>query len=199
MRSPAPALLPIFRSQHQARLLATLYLHPGREYGLGELARQLDIAGSTLHREVERLVYAGLVRDRVVGGARLVSAATDNRFAGPLTELLAIAYGPLSVVGDEFGTIDEVDLVLIYGSWAARYTGEPGPPPQDVDVLVVGAPARTAVYDAADRARQRLGIPVNPVLCSRRRWAATADALVQEVKRRPSVTVVDHGTGSTEG
>ena len=38
----------------------------------------------------------------------------------------------------------------IYGSFAARLTGAPGPPPQDVDVMVVGAPDVDAVHDACD-------------------------------------------------
>jgi hypothetical protein len=76
------------------------------------------------------------VRSRNVGRARLVSSNGESRLARPLTDLLAVTYGPLTVVDEEFGGLDEVDLVLIYGSWAARYRGEPGPPPQEVDVLV---------------------------------------------------------------
>ncbi|MGN6687261.1 MAG: hypothetical protein ACTHK1_06955 [Actinomycetales bacterium] len=33
MRSEAPALLPVFRSQHQAELLTWLYLHPAARWG----------------------------------------------------------------------------------------------------------------------------------------------------------------------
>jgi DNA-binding transcriptional ArsR family regulator len=191
MRSEAPALAPIFRSQHQAQLLATLLLRPDREYTITELAQLVGVPLSTIHREVERLVRAGILRDRLVGRARLLSANTDSRLARPLTELLAVTYGPLAVVGEEFGSVDHVDLVLIYGSWAARYRGHPGPPPLDIDVLLVGAPARSAVYDAAEHARERLGIPVNPIISSRRRWLADGDALIQQIKSSPSVVVVD--------
>jgi hypothetical protein len=168
-----------------------LMLRPGREYTITELAQLVDVPLSTTHREVERLVRAGILRDRLVGRARLLSANTDSRLARPLTELLAVTYGPLAVVGEEFGSVDDVDLVLIYGSWAARYRGHPGPPPQDIDVLLVGVPARSAVYDAAEHARQRLGIPVNPIISSRRRWLADGDTLIQQIKNSPSVIVVD--------
>ncbi len=187
MRSGAPPLLPIFRSQHQARLLAELYLHWDREYTMTELARRVDAPLSTIQRDVGALVEAGIISDRTLGRARLLSANTDGRLARPLTDLLAATYGPLTVVTEVFGAIDEVDFVLIYGSWAARYRGEAGPPPRDVDVLVVGAPARSAVYDAAERARRRLDLPVNPAISSRARWEAAADALIQQVKASPSV------------
>ena len=198
MRSEAPALAPIFRSQHQAQLLATLMLRPDREYTITELAQLVDVPLSTIHREVQRLVRAGILRDRLVGRARLLSANTDSRLARPLTELLAVTYGPLAVVGEEFGSVDHVDLVVIYGSWAARYRGHPGPPPQDIDVLLVGAPARSAVYDAAEHARERLGIPVNPIISSRHRWLADGDALIQQIKNSPSVIVVDRSSDTLE-
>ena len=46
MRSDGPALLPVFRSQHQAELLMWLYLHPDAEYGVSELAERRDIDGA---------------------------------------------------------------------------------------------------------------------------------------------------------
>jgi DNA-directed RNA polymerase specialized sigma24 family protein len=55
MRSEAPPLMPIFRSRHQADLLAWLLLHPDREYTTTELARRLGVPLTTLHREVQRL------------------------------------------------------------------------------------------------------------------------------------------------
>jgi DNA-binding transcriptional ArsR family regulator len=191
MRSRAPALLPIFRSQRQALLLATLFLHPDLELTMTELARRVGVSLSSIQRDVEALMRAEIVRSRTVGRARLVSSNVESRLSRPLTDLLAVTYGPLTVVGEEFGKIDEVDLVQIYGSWAARYGGEPGPPPQDLDVLVVGAPARTAVYDAAERTSRRLDMPVCPTVCSRRRWAEAADPLIQQINASASVVVVD--------
>lgn len=191
MRSGAPGLLPIFRSQHQALVLATLFLHPGRELTMSDLARRVRVPLSTIQRDVETLVEAEILRDRAVGRARLVSGNLDHRIARPLTELLAVTYGPLTVVAEEFEAIEDVDLVLVYGSWAARYRGEQGPPPRDLDVMVVGAPSRTAVYDAAERASRRLDMPVNPTISSRRRWADAADALVQQIRSSPSVAAVD--------
>src|SRR5664280_578794 len=62
MRSEAPALMPIFRSQHQAALLAWLLLHPEDEYTLTELAKKLDVPLTTLQREAQRLVGAGILQ-----------------------------------------------------------------------------------------------------------------------------------------
>jgi DNA-binding transcriptional ArsR family regulator len=191
MRSGAPDLLPIFRSRHQAELLAWLYLHPGTEHTISQLAQRFGVAQSTLHREVERLVVAGLIRDRTVGRNRLLAAATDHRAATALTQLLAVTFGPLTAIGDEFADVAGVESAHIYGSWAARYEGTAGPPPSDVDVLVIGQPTRTDVYAAADRAQDRLGIPVNPTIRTRAQWLDPSDALVAQIRASPFVTVFE--------
>jgi len=189
MRSEAPALLPIFRSQLQAEVLTSLLLHPEQEHSLSELAAQMDAPLSTLHREVGRLVEAGLLTARSHGRNRLVRADMSHPAAPALAALLEIVFGPKPVIREEFSSL-EAEFVAIFGSWAARYEGSPGPPPNDIDVLVVGDVERLSVYDAADRAQARLGFKVNPVVFSRARWFDTEDLLASQVRSSATVTVI---------
>lgn len=191
MRSKAPPLLPVFRSQLQAEILAALLLNREREYSLTDLARRFDAPLSTVHGEVKRLTDAGLLRRRSVGRSAMVQANTSNRLVEPLAELLFLSWGPLQVVADEFSGLYGAERVLIFGSWAARYLQWPGPPPHDLDILVIGHPARGDVYDAADRAQQRLGMPVNPVIRSSEVWQEVADPLVQQMRSGPLVAVLE--------
>ena len=89
--------------------------------------------------------------------------------------------------------------MVIFGSWAARYNGERGLPPNDVDVLVVGAPDRLAMYAAAERAESRLSQPVNPVVCPPEQWARPAEPFIREITSRPYVTVLDRATDTAGG
>lgn len=64
---------------------------------------------------------AGLIRERRVGRARLVSADPSSRYARPLTELLALAFGPHLVIGEEFASpvirqVRSAPLVWVSGS-----------------------------------------------------------------------------------
>jgi DNA-binding transcriptional ArsR family regulator len=198
MRSAAPALLPVFRSRLQADILAALLLNPEQEYGLTDLAERFDAPLSTVHGEVKRLTEAGLLRRRHVGRSTMVRANSGNRLVEPLAELLFLSWGPLQVTADEFSELKGAERVLIFGSWAARYHQTPGPPPRDLDVLVVGQPARGAVYDAADRAQQRLGMPVNPVIRTGDAWHQAADPLIRQIQSGPFVAVLmpdDKDTG----
>lgn len=169
-----------------------LLLHPDEEFTVTDLSRRLRVPVSTLHPEAARLVSAGLLDARDVGHARLLRAGTHSRLVAPLTDLVALAFGPRAVVEEEFGELDGADTVLIYGSWAARYTGEPGQPPADIDVMIVGRPDRDAVYAAADRAERRIAYRVEPVIASPERWERAADPLVQQIRSAPYTVVIDH-------
>ncbi len=198
MRSAAPALLPIFRSRLQADILAALLLRPDQELSLTDLAARLRAPLSTVHGEVRRLADAGLLLRREAGRSVMVRADQGNRLTGPLTELLLLSWGPPQVVAEEFAGVAGAQQVLIFGSWAARYWQHPGRPPHDLDVLVVGSPLREDVYDAADRAQQRLALPVNPVIRTPEAWHAGADPLVRQIRSGPFVAVLvpDHAGGS---
>lgn len=190
MRSEAPPLLPIFRSRHQAELLAWLLLHPDQEFGLTELAQRLDVPLTTLQREAQRLIEADLLQARTQGRNRLVRANPANRATAPLRQLLEPSLGPLAVIGEELA-LPRVECVVIFGFWADRYQGQPGPPPNDIDVLVIGDPLRAEVYDAADRAQTRLGLPINPILRTSEQWATNNDPLVEQVRHSPNVAVFE--------
>lgn len=189
MKSPALALMPIFRSRRQAELLALLFLQPDLELTLTDLARRLDTTAGALHAEVDRLVEASLLVDRTIGRSRLLRANVEARAAAPLTELLLITFGPEHVIAQEFADLDGVKLVALYGSWARRYRGETGAEPGDVDVMVVGTPDRTEVYEAADRAAERLGIEVNPTVRSAAAWNNGTDALVLTAKADAHIVI----------
>ena len=199
MRSDAPRLLPVLRSQHQADLLTMLLLHPEQEYTIADLAERLRIPQSTVSGEVRRLTDAGILAVRPVGRSRLVRANTSSRLVGPLTELLTLTYGPHVVVADEFADLQGVAVVVIFGSWAARYQGQRGQVPNDVDVLVVGTPDRIAMYTAAERAESRLGRPVNPAVCSPGQWAHPTEPFILEIKARPYVPVIDRAAAASGG
>jgi len=83
-----------------------------------------------------------------LAGSRLVSANPASRYTRPLTELVSLAFGPQFVIGEEFAALGAA-AVAIFGSWAARYEGITGPPPNDVDVLVIGDAPRSDMYEAA--------------------------------------------------
>ena len=85
--------------------------------------------------------------------------------------------------------MEEVRRVFIFGSWAARYEGESGPAPRDVDVLLIGEPDRDAVYEASRRAEARLGREVNVVIRSDGQWHSAADGFTRQLRSSPLLEI----------
>ena len=140
-RGEPPPLLPLLRSRLQADLLTLVLLNPGKEWTLSELASRIQSTVSSAQREVARAERAGVITSRRVGNARLVTAARSP-LTGPLTELLLRSFGPRQVLAEELAGVAGIEDAYIFGSWAARYAGQQGRPPADIDVLVIGAPDR---------------------------------------------------------
>ena len=178
-------------------MLACLFLRPDETWTLASLARELGLSSSTLSPEVQRLVETEVVTAMQVGRARVLHANPEHPLAKPVTEILEYVYGPRAVIAEEFSAVPGIARVAIFGSWAARRSGVSGQVPHDIDVLVVGDADRGDVYAAADRAQARIGLPVNPVLASSRRWEAEADGLIRQIKSSPIIDLTDDLTADS--
>ena len=168
--------------------MATL-LEPDRSESLTDLARRLEADVGTIQREVSRLEQAGILQTRRVGNTRLVSGNTASPLYQPLAELVLKAFGPAQVVAEEFANLEGVEQIYIFGSWAARYVGQEGVTPKDVDVLIVGGPDRDEVYQAALRAERRLGRDVNATIRSKSSWETARDGFVKQIRSSPLIPV----------
>ncbi len=188
MRTEAPLLAPIFRSAGQARLLSILLL-TGDELSVTDLAKRAGLAYPTVHREVARLVDAGILSERQVGRTRLIRANDESPMVGPLREILTVATGPAVMLAEELGGIDGIESAFLYGSFAARMLGDAGPAPHDIDVMVLGEPDVDAVYEACTQVEAAVHRPVNPTILTPEEFAAPSGFL-DNVRGGPAVAVI---------
>lgn len=200
MQIEAPPLLPLLRSRLQAELLTLVLLSPGREWTLTELAGRVGSSVATAQREVSRAEQTGVLTSRRLGNTRLVTAA-PSPLTEPLTELLLRSFGPRQVIAEELAGLPGIERVFLFGSWAARYAGQSGRPPADIDVLVIGAPDRDDLDDAAQRASARLSREVNITIRPPDWWQSGDDGFHTEVTTRPLVPVseADDATSAISG
>jgi DNA-binding transcriptional ArsR family regulator len=193
MQRAIPSLAPILRSDVQGRILAELLIDPSRELSAADLARSIGASPSTVSREIDRAELAGIVTTRRVGNLRLVRADTDNPLLTPMRQLVLATYGAPAVIAEEFGDLRGIEQLYLFGSWAARYSGELGPAPRDIDVLVIGRVDREQVYEAAERAEPRLTLGVQVTFRTPQQWAEEKDPFIAEVKSRPLIQVLTLG------
>jgi predicted nucleotidyltransferase len=189
MQAPPPPLLPLLRSRLQADMLTLVLLTPDREWSLTELADRTGASLSSAQREMARAQEAGVVSSHRLGSTRLVTVA-ESPLTGPLTELLLRSFGPRQVIAEELGGLAGIERVLLFGSWAARYAGQSGPAPADIDVLVIGHPDRDVLDEAAQRAGSKLSREVNVTIRSPQWWRDGGDGFHAEITRRPLIPVL---------
>ena len=185
----APQLLTVFRSRLQGELLALVLVDPDRPWTIDELAQRMGEPYQTVAAEVRRLQQADLITVSVIGRTKHLSANTANPYIQPLTQLAIMAFGPPLVIHEEYSGVAGIDEMYIYGSWAARYRGESGPTPHDIDLLIIGTPDRDEVYDAAQRAQRRLGRQVNPTLRTQAQWDTATDGFSTQLRSSPMIQI----------
>jgi hypothetical protein len=84
---------------------------------------------------------------------------------------------------------------VIFGSYAARATGEPGPPPGDIDLLLIGDISFEDGYDLAHAASRELGMEVNPVIRTVEEWENDGTGFAAEVRARPTLVLKGPSAG----
>ena len=192
MRTSPPALLPILRSDRQGEILALLRLSPTNEHSLSDIQRQVGGPFSVVHREVTRLLDGGVLLERTVGRSRLVRANPDYPLLRPLTETVQAGYGSAPTLTNLLRSQRGVREAYIFGSWAARRAGMSGPPPHDVDVLVVGNTPQRDLHTLAVAAGRELGQEVNITRVDPVAWLDQTNSFVKTVRSRPMTTIPVH-------
>lgn len=195
MRTTSPLLLPLFRSANQERVLSAVFL-TGRRMSIHGLSEHLKIPYATVHREVSRLLQAGLIVEEKIGNYRLIGPNEQSPYYRPLFELLEIAFGPVPLLREALEGVDGVLEAVIFGSWAHRSLGQPGSAPEDIDVLVIGHPDVAKVYAACSTVSKKLGWPVNPTIMSVDEWLEDT-AFLRNVRADGVLNVISHDQGRT--
>lgn len=188
MRTAAPLLAPVFRSEGQARLLAALLLNP-TELPLIDLASRAELSYATAHSEVARLLEAGILGETRVGRTRLIRANESSPLVPPLREILLVSTGPVVLLAQRLEDVPGVEAAFLYGSYAARMKGKQGPAPRDIDLMVIGSPNVSTVARACSEISAMVHRVINPTILSLDEFN-TSGAFAQDVRAKPVVPIV---------
>lgn len=193
VKSSAPELLPLFRSDEQARLLVEVYLRSAEGSSLAALARATGISPGGVHKEIERLEKAGIVTSERVGRSRIVRPNSASPFHGDLRSLLMKAFGPARLLEDSLAGVGGVEEAFIYGSWARAAAGDLEGPPRDIDLMVIGEVDLDLLYDRLLTAEAELGRVVNVTVFTTQEWASDDSGFVRHVREQPVVRLIGSG------
>lgn len=179
------ALSPILRSDTQGMILAQLFMNPGDDFSISELARQANTSAPTAMREVERLLESQLVIQRTVGRARLIQVNTKHEVHDAIRKIVAFSYGPAAVLPAALYGIEGLEQAFLYGNHAAYLKRECASDSPEIDLLLVGYVNRIEASNAAKRVEGYLDRSLNVKFVGSQEWETESSDFVVEVKSRP--------------
>lgn len=175
----------------QQRVLGLLFGQPGRTFGSAELIRQAGSGTGAVHRQLQRLAKAGLVRVTEVGNQKHYRANPDSPVFPELRGLVVKTVGLVEPLRAALAPLaGEIAVAFVYGS-VAKGTERAG---SDIDLLVVSdRVSYPDLYEALQRAEAVLARPVNPTVFNRAEWSAKRaerDSFVKRIAGQPKHFVI---------
>ena len=143
-----------------------------------------------LQPPVESALDAGILVVENVGRTRVMQANSDSPLVRPLTEILMGVAGPVVLLRQELSDVEGIVRAFIFGSFAARSTGVPGPAPHDIDLMVIGTLDPAAIYDICDRVEESVHLPINPTILSLEE-ASQDSGFLYEVRNNPTLPIIE--------
>ena len=196
MRTPAPTIVPLFRSELQLQVLGLLFLGEERWWTLEEIREAVDAPRASVHRELRRAFDAGILEREVVGTTHRYRAAWESPLASPISELLDVTVGVERNVREALEHVGGVDGAVIYGSFA---NGKGIRPQSDVDMLVFGTPDVRDVRRALRHVERAIGREINtrtfPSADEFRSLADAGDGFARHVIDNGVVPLIGTGYG----
>ncbi len=152
----------LFPKTRRAVLAATL-MHPDRWQFLAALARQIGVPPSSLQREMESLVEAGILLRRQEGRQVYFKPDPNCPILYELQGIMTKTLGVVDVLREALGPFKKsIQTAFVYGSIArCEELSE-----SDVDLMIVGSASLADLSPALQKAEERLGRQVNPTLFS---------------------------------
>lgn len=153
-RTSIDALFPKVRQG----LLAATVMHPDRWWSMSDLARDLHVGPSSLQRELESLVKAGILLRRKDQNRVLFQPDPACPFLQEIRGLMTKTSGLVDVLKDAMRALEKsIDCAFVYGSFARGDAGSQS----DVDLMVVGKAGLSDLAPYLQKVERKLSRPVN--------------------------------------
>ena len=152
----------------QQRVLGILFGQPERRFQSAELIRLADSGTGAVHRQLQRLVEAGLVVVTRDGNQKYYKAEKNSAVYPELHGLIVKTVGVVEPLRVALAPIaNRIHLAFVFGS-VAKGNEHGG---SDLDLLVVtDALAYADIYAALETAERALGRSINPTVFTRTEW-----------------------------
>lgn len=189
--APVSAIASALFTPVQQRVLGILFGQPERRFQSAELIRLAGSGTGAVHRQLQRLVEAGLVAATHSDNQKYYQAQKDASVYPELHGLIVKTVGVVEPLRAALAPVAKrIHLAFVFGSVAKG--NEHGA--SDLDLLVVtDALAYADIYAALEAAERTLGRTINPTVFTRAEWKrkrAKKDSFVARITSQRRLFII---------
>lgn len=178
------------KSNVRRQLLVYYFTNPTARLHVRDLAQRLDIDPSNLSKELRRLEHEGLFQSETSGRQKYFQL---NR-AYPLFEevrgIVVKTAGAAPLIARSLKKVDGIEQAWLYGSFARNEQDAAS----DIDILIIGAPERTALARSVRNLEQQLGRQIGYTALTRKELdqrRACKDAFLETLWRNKRIELTN--------
>ena len=160
-------------SKTRVSLLTLFLLNPGRRYYVREISRLIDVDVAPLRKELANLESIGLLKSERVGNQKHYRVEEAHFLYDDLQKLFLKTEGIAKVLAERFSDSEAIEILFIYGSFAAGKAHERS----DIDLFVVGEIENDNLIASITDTERQLGREINYTLLRR-------DELMERIRKR---------------
>jgi len=176
-------------SKTRVALLTLFLLNPGKKYYIREISRNLKIDVDPIRKELSNLESIGLLQSERQGNQKYYWADESFFIFEDLQKLVLKTEGIAKILTEQFARSGEIEILFIYGSFAAGKAHAKS----DIDLFVVGEVSDDDLISMVTETERHLGREINYTLLRRNELIQriqNKDPFIVNVIREPKVFIV---------
>lgn len=174
------------KSNVRRQLLAYYFTNPTARLHVRDLAQRLDIDPSNLSKELRRLEREGLFQSETSGRQKYFQLNRDYPLFEEVRGIVMKTVGAAPLIARSLKKIDGIEQAWLYGSFARNEQDAAS----DIDILIIGAPERTALAKTVRKLEQQLGRQIGYTVLTRKEFdqrRARKDAFLENLWRNKRI------------
>lgn len=178
----------LFRSRAQVLILKLLFMNSSREFHASEIARRVEVAPSTITKEMPYLQNIGLILRRAQGPLVFYKINSKSTIFDEMKRIL-LKFEMLDQIIAKDLSDKDIRFALIYGSFAKGEESETS----DIDLLVIGNVGEDSMIRSVSRAERTSGREINFVLWSTKDFTERVrknTPLIKEIAKTPIIMII---------
>jgi predicted nucleotidyltransferase len=176
-------------SKTRVSLLTLFLLNPGKKFYIREITRILDIDVAPLRKELSNLESIGLLQSERQGNQKYYWADESFFIFEDLQKLVLKTEGIAKILTEQFAGSGEIEILFIYGSFAAGKAHAKS----DIDLFVVGDVSDDELISMITDTERQLGREINYTLLRMnelKQRIQSKDPFIVNVIREPKIFIV---------